>query len=184
MIIPLYNPLLLFIKPWTLNMWFAGRSLCLQWHFYLWGIFFRTRIRKFTKCLVEIHRWTLNALKIPSKFGSLNPHIILCTQSFQKCKAVAAALSQMSQQLGCVWPLPQLDKLWEEESSSGDASVERRVSILSWYKDSFRFSVRDIASQLLFTFLKALSCSTYTHFRNVNLTFVLNCFRQMGGIVP
>lgn len=93
----------------------------------------------------------------------LNTHITLWMHNFGKCKAVAAAPSQMTQQLGCVWPLPWLDKLWEEESSSGDASVERRVSILSWYKDSFRVAVGDIASPLLHVFLKALSCSTYTH---------------------
>lgn len=41
--------------------------------------------------------------------------------------------------------------------------MERRVSILSWYKDSFRLAVGDIASPLLHVFLKALSRSTYTH---------------------
>lgn len=92
----------------------------------------------------------------------LNPHmdlkiLTLCTQRFPKCKAAASAPSHMTQQLGCVWPLPRLDKMWEEESSSGDASVERRVSILSWYNDTFRIAVGDIVSPLLHSFLKALS---------------------------
>lgn len=150
MIISLSNPVLLFINPWTLNIWIAGKSLCLQWHFYL-SVFSKAVF----KISCENAQVTAHCFENPKEV--LNPHVTLCTQRFQKCKAAAAAPAQMTEQLGCVWPLPRLDKLWEEESSSGDASVERRVSILSRYKDNFRLAVGDIASPLLYSFLKALS---------------------------
>lgn len=40
--------------------------------------------------------------------------------------------------------------------------MERRVSILSWYNDSFRIAVGDIASPLLYSFFKGLISSSYT----------------------
>lgn len=190
MIIPPYSPPLLLIKLWTLNMWFAGRSLCLQHCFYLWGHFFsppaalRRSVFK-TAC----GNMQVNAHCFENPKEGLNPHAALCTQ-FSK----VTLCTGLCQQLGLRWhsslavcgPLHEWDKQWEEESRSGDASVERRVSILSWWKDNFRLTLGDIAAPLFWSFLKDLSHSAHTHtlFRSVNLTVVLNCFRKVGGIVP
>lgn len=106
---------------------FSGRSLCLQHHFYLWFFSPPAALRSFHNSLWKYAGECSLLWKAPRRFKS--------TCSIVSKVTLCAGLCQ---QLGLRWhsslavcgPLQKPDKQWEEESSSGDASVESFYSFM------------------------------------------------------
>lgn len=59
-------------------------------------------------------------------------------------------------------PLHKPGKQWDKQSDSGDASVERRVPILPWWKENVRPSVGGYCFPIVSTFFKGLLSFTHS----------------------
>lgn len=91
-------------------------------------------------------------VSLPTQFSELTLRTGLCYQLHQGRHSSSTVCG----------PFHKPGKQWDEQSDSEDASVERRVSILPWWKENVRLSVGGYCFPIVLTFFKGLLSFTHS----------------------